>query len=111
MWAYTLLADQNDATEDALALAELALRFASKFGASPRLSLIPYNTIEGASFERSARARSDAFREALLSRGVGAILRYSGGGDVGAACGQLVRERVASERKRAPSLAALDTER
>ncbi len=87
MWAYTLLADQNDEVDDARALADLALRFAANYGASPRLSLIPYNTIDGAPFERSPRI--EAFRDALFARGVGAIVRYSGGGDVGAACGQL----------------------
>lgn len=90
MFAYTLIADQNDTPEDAGHLADLVLDFASKHGIRPRLSLIPFNRFEGNDFERSARM--DAFREALSARGAFSILRYSGGGDVGAACGQLVTE-------------------
>jgi 23S rRNA (adenine2503-C2)-methyltransferase len=87
MLAYTLLAGQNDGDEDAAALASLCARFHERSGVRPRLSLIPYNAVEASGFERSSRL--DAFRAALLDRGAGAIVRYSGGGDVGAACGQL----------------------
>lgn len=89
MFAYTLLEGSNDTDDDARALADLVTRFRDEHGISPRLSLIPYNRVEGAPFARSPRA--DAFRAALRERGVGTILRYSGGGDVGAACGQLAR--------------------
>lgn len=91
MWAFTLLAGENDDEADAIALAERAIRFASETGVAPRISLIPWNAIDGAPFERSARLED--FRAAMLSRGVGTIVRYSGGGDVGAACGQLSREQ------------------
>jgi 23S rRNA (adenine2503-C2)-methyltransferase len=93
MWAYTLLAGLNDGDEDAHALAGLAAAFAERWGVRPRLSLIPYNEVaplEGR-FGRSSDARLEAFRAALRARGIGSIVRYSGGGDVGAACGQLVR--------------------
>ncbi|WP_437321503.1 23S rRNA (adenine(2503)-C(2))-methyltransferase RlmN [Sorangium sp. So ce385] len=130
MWAYTLLAGQNDADEDAASLAALARGFAAQHGISPRLSLIPYNAIgaadaplpspggaegaspggaEGASpggaeggaapadpFARSARL--EAFRAVLSAAGVGSIVRYSGGGDVGAACGQLARPPAEAQR-------------
>jgi 23S rRNA (adenine2503-C2)-methyltransferase len=117
MWAYTLLADRNDDAEDAAALADLALRFGATYGVMPRLSLIPYNPIDEApaagaerggddagalaTFDRSTRL--DAFREVLLARGVGAIVRYSGGGDVGAACGQLSREQTTPLLRRRPA--------
>lgn len=88
MFAYTLLAGVNDADEDALALAALALKFGEQHGTMPRLSLIPYNAIgPGDVFARSLRL--DAFRAVLRARKVGTIVRYSGGSDVGAACGQL----------------------
>jgi 23S rRNA (adenine2503-C2)-methyltransferase len=90
MWAFTLLEGQNDSDDDARALADLARSFAEKHGKSPRISLIPYNAAPGLPFARSARM--EAFRDALHARGVGSILRYSGGGDVGAACGQLSRQ-------------------
>jgi 23S rRNA (adenine2503-C2)-methyltransferase len=99
MWAYTLLEGQNDADEDAAALADLALAFAQKHGKAPRLSLIPYNAAPDLPFTRSPRM--DAFRDALHARGVGSILRYSGGGDVGAACGQLSR-RDGPRRRSSP---------
>lgn len=99
MFAYTLLAGQNDDDDDACALANLARDFAARSGVRPRLSLIPYNSIGDDAFARCATARVERFREVLRDRGVGTILRYSGGGDVGAACGQLARtERTAPDR-------------
>lgn len=92
MWAYTLLAGQNDGDEDAAHLAALARGFAGSYGVSPRISLIPFNPIGDDVFRRSDRL--EAFRAALLAGGVGSIVRYSGGGDVGAACGQLARPGV-----------------
>jgi 23S rRNA (adenine2503-C2)-methyltransferase len=89
MFAYTLLAGQNDTDEDAAALADLCERFRAAHGIGPRMSLIPYNAIEGADFVRSPRL--EAFRDVFRARGLGTIVRYSGGGDVGAACGQLAR--------------------
>ncbi|WP_233561166.1 23S rRNA (adenine(2503)-C(2))-methyltransferase RlmN [Sorangium cellulosum] len=122
MWAYTLLADQNDTDEDAASLAALARGFAAQHGISPRISLIPYNAIAasdaplpspgGAEDQRAAeerRAAADpfvrsprlaAFRAVLTAAGVGSIVRYSGGGDVGAACGQLARSQAQVEAQR-----------
>ncbi|WP_437841191.1 23S rRNA (adenine(2503)-C(2))-methyltransferase RlmN [Sorangium sp. So ce1153] len=114
MWAYTLLADQNDTDEDAASLAALVRNFAAEHGISPRLSLIPYNAIgaadaplpspggveaSGAAVDPFARsARLEAFRAVLAAAGVGSIVRYSGGGDVGAACGQLARSQAEAQR-------------
>jgi 23S rRNA (adenine2503-C2)-methyltransferase len=54
------------------------------------VSLIPYNAIgPNDPFERSDPDREEAFREALIAEGVIPTRRYSGGGDVAAACGQL----------------------
>lgn len=90
MWAYTLLAGVNDAPDDARALADRARAFAERYGKRPRLSLIPYNAIGGDDpFARSDGEREAAFRDALSAAGAAAIKRYSGGGDVAAACGQL----------------------
>jgi 23S rRNA (adenine2503-C2)-methyltransferase len=88
MFAYTLLAGHNDADDDAAHLAALVLDFATAHGVRPRLSLIPFNDFSQTVFQRSPRL--EAFRAALAARGAFAITRYSGGGDVGAACGQLV---------------------
>jgi 23S rRNA (adenine2503-C2)-methyltransferase len=88
MWAVTLLDGVNDAPADAAALAARALGFATRAGRRPRLSVIPYNAIgEGDEFTRSTREA--AFRAVLGEAGLGSHRRYSGGGDVAAACGQL----------------------
>ena len=90
LFAYTLLAGKNDSPDDALALARVAIAFAERYGKRPRLSLIPYNSIgPGDPYERTGAATEARFREALVAQGVIPTRRYSGGGDVGAACGQL----------------------
>ena len=95
LWAITLLAGVNDTLDDAHALADLVIAFRARTGASPRLSVIPYNAIdEGPAgqadpFLRAGDASERAFRDALRERGVFTHKRYSGGSDVGAACGQL----------------------
>ncbi len=88
MWAVTLLDGVNDADADAEALAARALAFAAKAGRRPRISVIPYNaTGPGDRFARSTREIE--FRSVLSRAGLGSHRRYSGGGDVSAACGQL----------------------
>ena len=92
MWAVTLLAGVNDSPDDARALAELAQRFAGDTGRRPRISVIPYNSIaEGSAdpFARSSDAAEAIFRDTLHALGSPTHKRYSGGSDVGAACGQL----------------------
>jgi 23S rRNA (adenine2503-C2)-methyltransferase len=83
----TLLAGVNDGEEDARALGELVRSFTARSGHRPRLSVIPFNRIEGDPFARSAREAE--FRALLAAEGIGTHLRYSGGSDVDAACGQL----------------------
>lgn len=108
MFAYTLLEGENDGDGDARALADLCAAFRRDHGVGVRLSLIPWNPIEGAGFTRSARL--EAFRAVLRERGVGTIVRYSGGGDVGAACGQLARAEVEAKARRG-ALAAGEAQR
>jgi 23S rRNA (adenine2503-C2)-methyltransferase len=91
MWAVTLLAGVNDSVDDARALADRAHAFTAATGVRPRLSLIPYNPIalEDDPFQRSDDQRERAFRDVLVAAGLPHHKRYSGGGDVAAACGQL----------------------
>jgi 23S rRNA (adenine2503-C2)-methyltransferase len=90
LFAYTLLAGNNDSEDDARALAHLLLDFARRCGRRPRLSLIAYNSIgDNDPFLRTAPPAEEQFREALIAAGVIPTHRYSGGSDVGAACGQL----------------------
>jgi len=90
LFAYTLLAGQNDSPDDARALAALVLDFGARYGRRPRLSLIAYNAIGGDDpYLRTAPPVEEQFRQALIAAGVIPTHRYSGGSDVGAACGQL----------------------
>jgi 23S rRNA (adenine2503-C2)-methyltransferase len=84
MWAITLLAGVNDSVDDARAIAQLARSFEARTGKRPRLSIIAYNPSAGDAFARSPREAE--FRAAL---GMPSHRRYSGGGDIAAACGQL----------------------
>jgi 23S rRNA (adenine2503-C2)-methyltransferase len=100
MWAITLLAGVNDSDDDARAMAERIRAFEAETGRRPRISIIAYNAIGpevegdgftpapavGDPFQRTSPEREGAYRAAL---GLPSHRRYSGGGDVGAACGQL----------------------
>ncbi len=90
MWAVTLLAGVNDTDDDAAALAARVHAFAAATDVRPRLSVLAYNPI-GADdpFARASDAAMARFREVLASHGLGSHRRYSGGSDIGAACGQL----------------------
>lgn len=92
MWAVTLLANTNDSQEHASALADLVHRFRDKTGRIPWLTVIPYNSIAAGTddpFSRTNDDRERAFRDVLSERGVFTRKRYSGEGDIAAACGQL----------------------
>jgi 23S rRNA (adenine2503-C2)-methyltransferase len=89
MWAITPLGGVSDTDDDASALAAAARRFEANTGIRPRVSVVPYNAIDVPGrdpFERGDVAR---FVAALAAAGVRAHVRYSGGADVAAACGQL----------------------
>ncbi|MBV9949012.1 MAG: radical SAM protein [Myxococcales bacterium] len=89
MWALTLLAGVNDTQEDARALVALAGAFASDTGVRPRVSVVPYNAIAPEADDPFARADVARFVETLAGLGLRVHVRYSGGWDVAAACGQL----------------------
>ena len=89
MWALTLLEGINDTDDDVRALADLVRAFASRAGTRPRVSVVPYNAIDPAGDEPFARGDVARFVVALNAHGVRAHVRYSGGADVAAACGQL----------------------
>lgn len=90
MWAVTLLAGVNDAPDDARALAGRARAFAAATGIAPRLSIIAYNPVGARDpFTRAGDAATAAYRAVLADAGLASHRRYSGGGDIAAACGQL----------------------
>jgi 23S rRNA (adenine2503-C2)-methyltransferase len=80
---YLMLAGVNDRPAQARALAG-RLTPHSDF----KVNLIPYNPTGGV-FEGSSPAAIDAFRAALVERGVPATVRLTRGRDIAAACGQL----------------------
>jgi 23S rRNA (adenine2503-C2)-methyltransferase len=91
MFAVTTLGGVNTSDADADAFAALALEFRARTGVTPRLSLVPYNPIGGDDpFLRPGDEEAERFRARLSAIGVPVVRRYSGGSDVGAACGQLV---------------------
>jgi 23S rRNA (adenine2503-C2)-methyltransferase len=89
MWAVTPLAGVNDTDADAQALAELVRGFEARCGVRPRVSVVPYNAIDVGERDPFARGDVKAFLDRLVAHGVRPHLRYSGGADVAAACGQL----------------------
>ena len=93
MLSFALLAGVNTSAEDARALAD-ALGVGTDRALPVRLSLVEHNAFEGTSFARPSDAEFGAFVDELSKLGVPVVRRYSGGGDIGAACGQLVVERA-----------------
>lgn len=90
MWAVTLLDGVNDGDADAAALAERAAAFAAATGVRPRISIVAYNAIDPGGADPFRRSpREAAFRAVLAAAKLPSHRRYSGGGDVAAACGQL----------------------
>ncbi|PYK62766.1 MAG: 23S rRNA (adenine(2503)-C(2))-methyltransferase RlmN [Verrucomicrobia bacterium] len=87
---YILIAGVNDGLEQIKPLAKLALRLNAK------VNLIPYNKVEGLSWERPADEMQEAFLNALEKQKVTATLRREKGHDIEAACGQL---RLKTERE------------
>ena len=83
MLEYVLLKGLNDTDADMERLHELARGWACK------VNLIPYNPFGGTPYLRPEASRVKAFQHYLVSRGVTATVRYSGGDDILAACGQL----------------------
>ena len=87
---YILIAGVNDSLEQTTPLAALARRLFAK------VNLIPYNQVEGLSWQRPAEAVCEAFLAALEKQKVTATLRREKGHDIDAACGQL---RLKTERE------------
>jgi 23S rRNA (adenine2503-C2)-methyltransferase len=106
MWAITPLAGINDSEADALALGELMQAFVARTGIRPTLRLVPYNSVgENDPFRRQTAEELELFRAALRVANVGSKMRYSGGSDVQAACGQLASNDGKTRQKRLPLVA------
>ena len=80
---YILIAGVNDGPEH-------ARRLVSRLhGIRAKINLIPFNPHPGSDFCRPAPAVVDAFLQRLVDRHQTAIVRYSKGQEIAAACGQL----------------------
>jgi 23S rRNA (adenine2503-C2)-methyltransferase len=80
---YILIRDVNDSPEDARRLADLLRPVKAK------INLIPFNAYPECEFERPAQPVIEAFQQALVRRNYTAVIRWSKGADISAACGQL----------------------
>jgi len=80
---YILLAGVNDRKTDAERLAEIANSLPCK------INLIPYNPVPQLPWERPSDVAIQRFADWLFPRCPAVTLRWSQGGDIGAACGQL----------------------
>lgn len=91
LWAVTPLEGVNDSFDDGAALGATARAFWERTGVRPRISVIPYNSIDPDDdpFRRASHERMAQFTSGVESTGYRTHQRYSGGGDVNAACGQL----------------------
>lgn len=90
MLSYTLIRGVNTHPEDATALVALCRKLGDHSGRVPRLSLVPYNPRGPEDpFARADEQEAEAFRCAVAAGGFPVVRRYSGGADIGAACGQL----------------------
>jgi len=92
---YILIAGVNDELDEVKPLAALARRLNAK------VNLIPYNQVEGLSWQRPAEERQEAFLKALESEKVTVTLRREKGHDIDAACGQLrlkTEQELAAQR-------------
>jgi 23S rRNA (adenine2503-C2)-methyltransferase len=94
---YVMLDRVNDSEADARELVRL-LR-----GIPAKVNLIPFNPWPGAPYHCSPPERIEAFAAIVSRAGYASPVRTPRGQDIMAACGQL---RTASERRRAPGLAA-----
>lgn len=110
MFAYALMGGVNTTDAEADALADLLKRMPA------RLSLIDWNPIAGLPYRPPSPEERDRFHDRLAGMGVPVIRRYSGGKDIGAACGQLATESTRKSRPRearrepsAPAAKAEDT--
>lgn len=80
---YILIKDLTDGPEDVEALAQ------SLEGLNVTVNVIPYNENKIFAYRRPSKERILQFRDDLRQKGIFATIRWSYGGDINAACGQL----------------------
>ncbi|MDD5200756.1 MAG: 23S rRNA (adenine(2503)-C(2))-methyltransferase RlmN [Terrimicrobiaceae bacterium] len=88
---FILIKGVNDSLAQAGELGRITTRLDAK------VNVIPYNTVEGLSWERPSERVQDAFMEELRRGGAVATIRREKGHDIAAACGQLRLRTLADE--------------
>ena len=81
---YTLINRVNDCLEHARELSRLLKKFPCK------INLIPFNPFPGTDYSRPTPKAVKAFQDQLARDGYSVTIRTTRGGDIQAACGQLV---------------------
>jgi 23S rRNA (adenine2503-C2)-methyltransferase len=94
-WEYTMIDGVNDSPELARALRRLLAHIPSK------VNLIPFNPFPGTPFRCSPPERMQRFQQELRDGGLIATVRRTRGGDIDAACGQLVGKVLSASQRRA----------
>lgn len=89
MFEYILIKGLNDSDADAR---ELARKLADT---RCKINLLPFNPCPGLPYEQPSRNRIMAFQKILWDAGFTVFIRFSRGGDISAACGQLA-DRVSA---------------
>jgi len=89
---YALISGENDGEEDALKLAGLLK------GSGSHVNLIQVNKVEETGYRRGTRENTERFRAALERQGINATIRRELGADINAACGQLRRENIVTDK-------------
>lgn len=89
--AYVLLDGVNDRPEQAAALSRLLT------GLKVKINLIPFNPWPGAPFRAPAEVAVERFRQVLLAKNHTVIVRWSKGGGLSAACGQLAGRKMSAD--------------
>lgn len=98
-WEYVMLDGVNDSIAQAKALIRLLE------GVPSKVNLIPFNPFPGSDYQCSPADRIEVFRQRLKRAGIIATTRKTRGGDIDAACGQLVgkvRDRSRRHLRRIP---------
>ncbi len=96
-WEYVMLDGINDSDKQAKQLIRLLE------GTPSKVNLIPFNPFPGSGYHCSTAERIDGFRQRLQKAGIVATTRKTRGGDIDAACGQLVG-KVQDRSRRTASL-------
>jgi 23S rRNA (adenine2503-C2)-methyltransferase len=84
---YVLIKGKNDSMSDADGLSAIAGRLKAK------VNLIPCSPVLGKSFNPPPRKEINQFRDRLIAKKISVTVRESKGGDIKAACGQLVMQK------------------